>query len=86
MQRADAQPPEEVVLGERARAQAALVLEQQLGATWLLLLEAVGAEVEGGWSVVVDGLRLVRQAPVAAGDGRLPRQALTAHPPLDVSS
>lgn len=82
------QPPEEVVLGERARAQAALVLEQQLGATWLLVLEAIGAEVEGGWSVVVDGLRLVKQtpAPVApavpvVGDGRLRGQALPVHPP-----
>lgn len=75
-------PPQEVVLGERARAQAALVLEQQLGATWLLVLEAVGAEVEGGWSVVVDGLRLVRQAPAAGANGRPPGDAVTVHPPL----
>ncbi len=76
-------PPSEVVLGERARAQAAVVLEQQLGATWLLILEAVGAEVEGGWSVVVDGLRLVKQeqARRPVGDGLLPGTAVIARPP-----
>jgi hypothetical protein len=81
-------PPSEVVLGERAQAQAALVLEQQLGATWVVVLEAVGADPEAGWSLVVDGLRLVKTGPRAApggGNGQAPGGSQIARPPLETS-
>jgi hypothetical protein len=79
------QPAEEVVLGERARAQAALVLEERLGPSWVIVLEALGADPAAGWAVVVDGLRLVRQTPVAGGNGRPSPEAVAVgralHPP-----
>ena len=57
-----------IVIGPHTRAQMARVLEQQMGAVWVALLETSGAADGAPFRLVVDGAHL-EPAPPAAPAG-----------------
>lgn len=59
-------PTQWIVLGPRTRAQMARVLEPQLAAVWVALLEHAGAAEGQGYALVIDAAHL---EPVLAKQG-----------------
>lgn len=84
--------PERIPVGDHTRAAAARVLEQSFGAVLVAVIEASGHDPEDGWSLVIDGLHLVKTGPPqtppqrgtafdeGVGDGKVAEAPLPAPP------
>jgi hypothetical protein len=57
-----------IPLGPTTRERACRVLEQQLGAVWVAVLESHGFDLQDGWRITLEGLA-VEAGPRAVHEG-----------------